>query len=87
MKAEPRSIARRARARAGDRLSGRANAGRDGNRPRQTERTSQGPEATRNDNHPSSVGPGWRGSKAATAAADGRGTRPPQPLSLCSVRT
>ncbi len=48
-----------ARARADDRLSGRANAGRDGNRPRQTERTSQN-EATRNDNHPSSVGPGWQ---------------------------
>jgi hypothetical protein len=50
-----------ARARADDRLSGRPNAanGRDDNRPRQTERTSQS-EANRNDNRPTGNGPGWQ---------------------------
>lgn len=53
-----------ARARADDRLSGRPNGpngptARDDSRPRQTERTSQ-TEGARNDNRPTSVGPGWQ---------------------------
>ena len=50
-----------ARARADDRLSGRPNApnGRDDNRSRPQERTSQN-DGNRNDNRPASVGPGWQ---------------------------
>ncbi|CAG9165140.1 hypothetical protein LMG23992_00288 [Cupriavidus laharis] len=50
-----------ARARADDRLSGRPNApqGREDNRSRQPERTSQN-ETNRNDTRPVSIGPGWQ---------------------------